>query len=104
MKQTEQILIVLLKKEQIEMYGNFYALMNTLSKRYKEIIQIHYQRDTKRSYKCRYKYIIQSEILLFSINFKRNLTVLQLHVSFIYLEITIFINNQTSNISKYYHK
>lgn len=88
MKQTEQILIVLLKKEQIEMYENIYALMNTLPKRYKEIIQIHYQR----------------EILLFSINLKRNLTVLQLHVSFIYFEVTIFINNQTSNISRYYNK
>lgn len=88
MKQTEQILIVLLEKEQIEMYENIYAPMNTLSKRYKEIIQIHYQR----------------EILLFSINFKRNLTVLQLHVSFIYLEITIFINNQISSISRYYDK
>lgn len=88
MKQTEQILIVLLKKEQIEMYENIYALMNTLPKRYKEIIQIHYQR----------------EILLFSIKLKRNLTVLQLHVSFIYLGITIFINNQTSNISRYYKK
>ena len=46
MKQIERILIVLLKKEQREMYENIYALMNTLSSS-------------------------KSDILLFSINFKR---------------------------------